>query len=55
MDTYDAEKYIDQWQYQFLEQRHAADAIARARANVVDKPAQPDPPEAPTPRLGDDS
>ena len=39
-DTYDAEKYIDLWAYQFQEQRYAADDIARSR--IVDKPAQPE-------------
>jgi hypothetical protein len=46
-DTYDSQKYIDKWTYQFNEQRHAVDAIERSRANIVDKPAQPMPKDAP--------
>jgi hypothetical protein len=46
-DTYDAEKRNDLWAYQFQEQRYAADAIARSRATVVDKPAQPMPEDKP--------
>jgi hypothetical protein len=46
-DTYDQEKYIDMWTYQFHEQRHAADAIARSRAIVLDKPALPTPEDKP--------
>jgi hypothetical protein len=46
-NTYDAEKRSDWWTYQFHEQRHAADAIARSRAIVLDKPALPTPEDEP--------